>query len=57
MNYKNPPMKFNVGLKKYEPDLPKAKKGKEPKISMWKIILILLGITLVAVLIYFLTKI
>ena len=26
-------MKFNPGLKKYEPDLPTIKKGKEPEVT------------------------
>jgi len=54
MPYKNPPMKFNVGTKKYEPNLPTTKKGEKPNVSVWKIIFILLGIVAVAVLIYFL---
>jgi len=56
MSYENPQMKCNPGLKKYEPDLPTIKKGKEPEISLTKFVLILLEIIALAILMYFLIK-
>lgn len=46
------PMKFNEGLKKYEPELPVKELNKQIKFSWLKFLLILLGIIAVGVVLY-----
>ncbi|GBE20102.1 MAG TPA: hypothetical protein ENG87_05200 [Candidatus Pacearchaeota archaeon] len=44
MKYIKPSMKFNPGLKKYEPELPLRKRGRKVQSKVdWKWILIILG--------------
>ena len=39
------PMKFNAGLKKFEPELPITKKGKKVEIKFsWELIVIIFGL-------------
>ncbi len=46
------PMKFNEGLKKYEPELPVRESNKKIKFNWLKFLLILLGIIAVGVVLY-----
>jgi len=46
------PMKFNPGLKKYEPELPLRKSSKRIKFNWIKFILILLGIIALGIILY-----
>ncbi len=51
IRYIEPIMRFNPGIQKYEPELPLLKDGKKvrEKGIMWKLIWILVGISLMLV--------
>lgn len=51
------PMKFNAGLKKYEPELPVKKLSKKIDFNWIKFILILLSIIAFGAILYFLYQI
>ena len=54
MTYTEPPMKFNIGLEKFEPDLPKIPNKKpeqasDKKIGIFVLIVLVIIITLIVI--------